>query len=288
MNKTLVSRNKTKLLRRFERLLIPYIIFPILVMAINNYIDFKFKLKYKNLKTSFLDLKIQLLSGSGFLKHLWYIFDLLLFTFIFVIIITIFNSKYLFALNSLTVICYIFLCSGYNKRFFSKIKHKYYQFPLKKIAVMFPFAVLGFTIFSLKLVDKLKNFRFTIIYFSSVILYVINKYRFFNKIAEHPNSNLLFFFGSPLLFFIFILLPTEFIKKNKAITNIFKECTKNTMGVYLLHVPICVYLRNHITIIKFKSKPNFSNCLKIYIISYYISFVCSKIFKNSKIRHLFM
>ena len=281
--------NIIKLLKRIERILLPYIIFPIFVMILNNYIHSKLKPRYINLKISFRDLIIQLIFGSGFLLPLWYLYDLLLFTFIFLIIITIFSGKYLLVLNTLTVLCYIFQCSGYNTQFFAKLKYGCYRHALKKIAIMFPFAVLGFTIYSFKLIEEMKKNRFITIYFSSVILYVINKYPFFNNIADHINSSLLYFFGSSLLFFIFILLPTQSIKKNKVIAKIIEKCTSNTMGVYLLHTPIFRYLVNQITTIKFESKRkvNFYNCLKIYFICYYISFVCSKIFKNTKIRNFF-
>ena len=97
---------------------------------------------------------------------------------------------------------------------------------------MFPFEVLGFTIYSFKLIEEMKKNRFITIYFSSVILYVINKYPFFNNIADHINSSLLYFFSSSLLFFIFILLPTQTIKKDKVIAKIIEKCTSNTMGVY--------------------------------------------------------
>ena len=55
-HKLFLSKNVEKIKKRFERLLIPYIFWPIIIWILNNFLYNTFKL---NFKFSFNDLKIQ-------------------------------------------------------------------------------------------------------------------------------------------------------------------------------------------------------------------------------------
>ena len=57
-HKLFLSKNVEKIKKRFERLLIPYIFWPIIIWILNNFLYNTFKL---NFKFSFNDLKIQLI-----------------------------------------------------------------------------------------------------------------------------------------------------------------------------------------------------------------------------------
>ena len=57
-HKLFVSKDIVKIKKRFERLLIPYLVWPIIIWILNNFLYYTFKL---NFKISLNDLKIQLI-----------------------------------------------------------------------------------------------------------------------------------------------------------------------------------------------------------------------------------
>ena len=73
-HKLFLSKNIEKIKKRFERLLIPYLIWPIIILILNNFLYYTFKL---NFKISFNDLKIQLMTGHCFMTVLWFHYNLI-------------------------------------------------------------------------------------------------------------------------------------------------------------------------------------------------------------------
>ena len=284
MGNTLMDINKRKIKQRFIRLLIPSIIWPIIIYFLNYYISIKINKHFRN---SFHDLIIQLLFGSNYLSPLWFLYDLIFFTIIFVFIVNYFKNQHLIILNSLSFLCYLFEFSGQYSIFLSKFGIKEIR-SLFQITVQFPFAVLGFTIFSLKLVPKLKKHIFKTLYFSLLVLFIISKYQFFTQ--QSKDYSLKYFVGCPLIFFIFILLPTEFLKKNDLVFSLVKETQSYTMGIIITHLQITRYINNNIFNFNFNKikRGNFIGCLFIYIICYCLSFVCYKFFNKNKLKYLFI
>ena len=73
--KTLSSLNTQKISKRFQRLLIPYIIWPIIVYFVNKYVISK----YIEVKIyTFEQVKQQLLVGNAIIYPLWYTWNLIL------------------------------------------------------------------------------------------------------------------------------------------------------------------------------------------------------------------
>ena len=140
----------------------------------------------------------------------------------------------------------------------------------------------------MKFVPKLKKHNLKTLYFSLLILFIISKYQFFTQ--QNNDYSLKYYIGCPLLFFVFILLPTEFIKKNDLIFSLIKEIQSYTMGIYIIHLQIYRYLDKNIINFTFNKikKGTFKGCLFIYFICYYGSFVCHKIFKEYKLKYLFI
>lgn len=68
--KTIVSNDLKKILKRLERLLIPYILWPIIIFFLNNFLLIKIIPKSKIL--TFNDLKFQLLFGTEYMDTFWY------------------------------------------------------------------------------------------------------------------------------------------------------------------------------------------------------------------------
>ena len=104
------------ILNRFLRLLIPYIGWPCIIWKINHIINIIFSKRYPD---TFNDLKQQLMWGRLYLSHMWFQWNLIAITFVFIIIIFIFRRHYLFIMQIILILSYISQYSGYylNNKF---------------------------------------------------------------------------------------------------------------------------------------------------------------------------
>ena len=94
--KGLISRDPNRNCKRFERLLIPYIFWPIIVYSV----DFILSKFYKFSPTySFKNLILQLVLGIGLIPPLWFQLNLMATTLLFLFTIYIFKKNYLFILK---------------------------------------------------------------------------------------------------------------------------------------------------------------------------------------------
>ena len=98
---TFYSKNIKKIKERFKRILVPYLIWPIILWIRYIIVDCKVKFGQNLLK----DLVIQLLIGYGFYGVFWFQFNLIFLSIIFIIIIFLFKTKSFFIFN----FCCIFL-----------------------------------------------------------------------------------------------------------------------------------------------------------------------------------
>jgi len=113
--KSLISKDSKKNYKRFERLLIPYIFWPIIVYSIN----YNFS-KYNNIIIQFTlkNLITQLILGFGIISPLWFQIDLMATIAIFLIIIYIFKRHYFFIFYFLMMISYFIEYSKIHQQFF--------------------------------------------------------------------------------------------------------------------------------------------------------------------------
>ena len=154
--KTFSSLNKSKIFARFQRLLIPYTLWPIIIFLLNKYILCKF-LKVKIY--SFKELKEQLLTGTAINHPLWYHFDLILITIVFILIIFLFrnNNKFIFLLLAITA--YIYQYSGKNGKLCSKFKSNNDRAAFGRILELVPFSVTGYLIASYDIMNYFKKIK---------------------------------------------------------------------------------------------------------------------------------
>jgi hypothetical protein len=153
---------------------------------------------------------------------------------IFLIIILIFKSSYLFILHIFTIIAYIFQYSGLNVYL-----HNYYLVPhaaltFGRFAEAFPLAVTGFTFASLNIIQKLKKNRAKALLYNFIIIIMISTFRIFHKIKNFKYGGIRLNIAASCLFIIFSLLPLEKIQK-KYIIYIINKITRYTGGIYYMH-----------------------------------------------------
>lgn len=274
--KTVLNRDVNKIKQRFERLLIPYFIWPIIIFIINNIRFYFWKIDQKvRLKV----LIIQILIGRPFLFVFWYIFNVIFITFIFIIISFIFNKNFLLILVIFGLLSYFLQYSYLNFFFFRKYTSNIYL-SIGLVPELFPIAVTGLLIAHMNIINTLKKYRNNTIFLSLFVLIMITKYSYFNEIVGLFYQGVKLNISGVLLFFIFLIFP---FKKNSIIELAIKQITSYTGGIYYLHVTLAYYMEK-IKIIKNKS---FLGCITLYITNYFICFIGTTITKKTKLKYLF-
>ena len=276
----LVNRKIYKIKERLKRLLIPYLLYPIIIYIA--YYSLYFFFHYENLRTNLYQLIIQLIVGRLLNSVLWFQFNLILITLLFCIIVFKFQNNYLSFLQTLGILAYLFQFSNINYEYFKMYKD-YIRFSVGYFAETIPFAVTGLYIASKDIINKLKKNRFLTLYFSILFLFILFKYTIFITPHGFGKQGIFFNIEAFLFFLIFSLIPFDY--HNEKILIFIKYLTSFTPGVYFLHTKIYLIFKGKITLIK---EHTFSGCLLIYLACYLVSFIGYNIFKKNILKHLFI
>ena len=219
-HKLFLSKNIEKIKKRFERLLIPYLVWPIIIWILSNFFYYTFNL---NFKISFNDLKIQLMTGHCFMTVLWFHYNLIFATLLIIIINFLpFNYSISIMLN-LCMFAFFFQYSNLNYNIFSKYGY-YKQYSFGRFSEIIPYCIIGFIIPSLNLLIILRRYRIYSIVFLLMILLFSLKYKVFIFINGFMYQGIELVLKSSLVFLIVLLMPYEKIT-NKYIINIIKIVT---------------------------------------------------------------
>lgn len=278
--KLFITKNIKKLKNRFQRLLIPYIFWPIIIFIFNNLFNRLFEI---NLNISINSLIFQLLTGHYFIPVLWFHRDLIISTILMTIISLLLNKNIIFLLINISVLCYIFQYSKLNYKFFSKYNYKG-KYTLGRFFEIMPYCITGYILASLNINKFLEKYRIKSIYFFTLLLFFFIKYNIFNKhIRGFVYQGIKLHIISLCVFIIFSLFPSEKIK-NKNLINIIKFISNQTPGIYYMHYPIKLFLDNFFLFIQ---KKTFLGSLFIFIFSFCISLLGNKIFGGTILKDLF-
>ena len=280
MSNNLLSLNPKVIINRLMRLLIPYIGWPIIILKINHL----FKVKYhRNFPDTYSYLKIQYLWGIGIISPLWFIWSLIVMTFIFIIVIFIFRKHALFIFQLILILTYVGQYSGYtHKAIFMKYPN-YNKTTVGYTFISIPYAVTGFTLAYFKIIDLLQKYKIKTFILSILIYNVIADYNIFIDLTRIAYQGIDLNIKSVCVIFIFSLFPSENIK-NKYLEKFLKLITNYTGGVYYIHIPIKEYSSYYIDSIKHRT---FSGVIILYLICYFICFVGMLIFGKTPIKYFF-
>lgn len=272
--------SKTTFFKRLERLFIPYLIWPIIIWIINRLLNLKY---FGTFDYSYEFLKLQLLYGHMYMVQFWYLWDLIVITIVFKIIILIFKTNSLFILHIVLIVSYLTQYSGFGyKNIF--LKYPYYKrYTFSRIFGMLPLAVTGFTLGIYKIINIFQKRKIKTIFFSIVIYNILNNYNIF---VNQPAVN---YYGINLninaicVILIFSIFPSEKIK-NKYIIKLFKFLTNYSAGIFYLHISIKHFLLPYFEDIK---NGTFSGVIMNYLICYLICFFGMLLFGRTRIKYLF-
>ena len=176
---TFLFTDINKKINRFERLLVPYFGWPIIIFIFNNIFNL---IKKSSYIYSFQLLIIQLIFGEGIgLFHFWFLLDLIFTKFLFYLILFFFRKHHLFVLNLLLLYSYFIQYSNLGQIIIIyTIKHN----ALSREHNMIPYAVIGFTLSSLKILKILGNYRLYTMVFCILIYNLVQDYRIFCNVVN--------------------------------------------------------------------------------------------------------
>lgn len=228
------SLNKIKI--RFERLLLPYIIFPIIILVLHNvfFVDINSNSPYR--KLAFFDFMKQLIFGIGIHDIFWFQFFLIFLSAFFLIIALIFKNNFLLILQLILIICYILQYSGLVFKYFIIFKEKPYRF-FGSIVEILPYTITGLTLASYKLIsesNKIKGKK-KIIFVNIIIIFFIKKYDIIRSTKGFRYPGIDLNVGGICLLICFSFIT---ISKKPIFSFIFKHITNYTGGVYYLHIVV--------------------------------------------------
>lgn len=262
--KTLISRNLDKYKRRLQKLLIPYIVWPLIIWIINNIYVHYFNIE---LKHSFEDLTKQLLAGHCFIEVFWFQWDLIYETFLFILIELVFHNYKLFILIYIELIAYFLQYSQFNYKLFSSLNFEI-KYTFGRFIEIIPYSISGFIFAYFKLIERLKTNRIRVFILFLLIFILIYKYFFINEPFGFGYTGIKLHILSICIFTSFSIISNKIFTNNliKTITLI----SNFTPGIYYLHIPIMLYFQNFIIFIKNKK---LYGSLFIYITCYFICLI---------------
>lgn len=281
--KNLYNRNIQKIKSRFERLLLPYIIWPVLILFFNNILLYFNQQSIFEQKLTLKDLMLSFIFGRHINKIFWFQFDLIFISLFFCIISFIFNKKLLIILNSLLILCYILQYSGINYIFFNYYQEHNFR-NIGSLVEMIPFNVTGIILYYLNIINKLKNKKLYAISICIIIIFSLLKFHIFENIGGFRYPGIKYNIGGITLFILFSVLHIEQIKDNN-IKKIILIITNYTGGIYYLHGIFFLYLKKRL--ILFRSK-NFKGTIIIYLLNYTFCLIGYKFFHKTKYKNLFI
>ena len=277
LNYNLINRKVDKIKERLERLLIPYLFYPIIIYIIYNFLYTFFH--FEKLRINLYQLIIQFIVGRPIHSVLWFQFNLILITVLFYIIAFIFKSYYLPFLQILGILSYLLQFSNINYNYFKEYK-VYITYSVGYFAETLPIAVTGLFISFIDIINIAKKKCFPNVILFIFFFFFLFKYEIFSSFNGFEKQGILLNIEAVSFFVIFSLIQLD-----KKILICIKYLTSYTPGVYFLHTKVYLIFKNKISFVK---NQTLLGCLIIYLISYLISFIGYKSLKKYKLKHLFI
>ena len=273
--KTFIQRNIDKLKERLLRIIIPYIIWPLILWLKFNIINY---IKGIEVKNKYKDLFYQLLIGKPFHPIFWFQFCLLFWSIIFIIIIFAFKNTYNYIMIIVLLIILFLNLSG-----LTPLVLENYSFMISRsigdIFYKITYIMSGFYFGSKSILEKKFSVKIKIIIISIIGVFIFNK-----SMNKRNNNYIAIQLIINIIFLSFSFLPFDLIK-NKIIISFIKQITSFTGGIYYLHWEIKYRTFNNSNLIQ---KADFMSCVINYLMCYIFCFFSFKLFKNTKLKYLFI
>ena len=265
-----MSKNINKIKDRFKRLLIPYILWPVIMYIEKAIYYYRHGKKIKLFRL----LIYQILIGNGLSMILWFNWNLI-FVLLFFAIVIFLNNKYM----TYIILIGVHIAFNYYSSYYNKFWGRYNWiifYPMRPIRNTYKLGLVGFFLSSIKIINKLKVTKKVLLLFIlallSLILYINS------SIKGH-----LYIIFSTFLIVVFAAIPFE--KTNIFIFNFIKQITSHTGGIYYTHGYINDLLNTYVWS-KYLTKKRYT-CTKHYFACYLICFIGTKLFSKTNLKYLF-
>ena len=271
----------TKIITRFERLLYPYILWPIIILILNNVLLTFFKIGEFDTKISLHDFYIQIILGARYHVIFWFQFNIIFISLILSIISFICKDNTIEVIEFLSVICLYLHFSRINYNIFISFK-KIYQITLGCLIELSPLAIIGCLLSSINLLVKIQIYSHLYYFILFLLIIFLFKYNIFIFYSGFMYPNIfLNIFASITLFICFGSLNIKQI----IIAKLIVFTTKFTGGIYCIHSIFRCYFQKYLPL--FYDKSYYCSFL-IYIICYITCYIGTKLFQNYKLKYLFI
>ena len=277
-HKTFATFNIDKIKLRFQRLVIPYIMWNLIAFLLNNIYYF---IAGKECIHTIKDFFITLLYGNMLIVPLWFQ-NILIFTSIVITIITLyFKNIYLLIFQILIIISFNLQYTGENYNFFHSNFPIIFSNTYGRFIDTLPHSLAGFFIGIFNIPNKLNIYKCRTIISGILIILFISKYNWDKNLLGFKYGGTRLNIAAIFIFLIFFSFP---IISNKKIKKYFDIFSNYTAGIYFVH-----YLIGRGYIVKFilsNKIETLYGCLILYIISYCVCFLLDKIIGNTHLKHL--
>ena len=206
-----------KIISRFQRLLIPYLIWPFIVLIINNIVLSGCKYGYTLKHVTIKDIFIQILIGCKIHAIFWFQFNLLFLSLFLTLIAFLFNKTVLKVIIFSGIISFFLHISKLSYNFFIKYE-KFFGMNMGSLIELLPMAVMGSIISSKYNALKVKYCSIYSYFVLAFVIFILFQYNIFiyQPGFRYPNVSMNIF-ASTNLFLFFSSLPFEKIKHEKCI-----------------------------------------------------------------------
>ena len=278
-NKIFISKNMIKVKQRLQRLIIPFVIIPIIDLGIK--IGLSNRNILSNFKSIILILLLQYITGCKTYIIIWFVLDLIIITIFFEIIFYFFTKKIIIILQLLIIISYWLQYSEINFIIFNKYEECLNS--ISRFIEMMPIASTGVILGYNELIKKIETYRINSLFSCFLIILFIYNYNLFGNFRGFYYSGIKQNIASICLFIFFALIPLKKINKT-LFFNIIKIITNYTGGIYYFQSILNLLLSK----INYLKKQFVLKCFFIYIMGYIICLFGNIVFKKNKLKYLFI
>ena len=278
-------KDKNKCIKRFERLYVPNLFWAILYYVI--YLIFGY-LQHRSYVHGWTDFFWQLTFGHCYNRTLWFHFDLIALTILFLALFRFASKRALFISLILFYLALFFQYNSIIIGIFSKMAwpktvlggyfHKsYLTYSIGRFMEMLPYAVLGILCCKHHIMQRLKenaNYTAILSLLTLSFLYIFND--FFKTPAGYGYQGIyriMITIATLILFYVISLDKFPVI-----LNSLIFEISKYTMAIYFMHRIVGFIIYNTMLRIFFDMrKGSMHDCIIIFLVSLCLAFIINKV-----------
>ena len=229
--RVITSNDREKYWKRGVRLFVPYLFWGIIGYIGLWIVSFFTAIPHASIR----DLIMQIAFGSNDRLNapLWFQWEIIVLTILFILLYKIFKKYTSIVLVVLMVVCYIVQYTNINLYLYTMMPYELYN-DIGRFFEVLPLASVGFIIADIKVIDKLENKRWlSVVFLILAIICIIFVERIPTPFITFAYAGVKHLIVATLLFLSFYLIPFE--KLPDSITKIIKWLASYTMGIYFIH-----------------------------------------------------